>query len=340
MTARPAGTSTLGGGRAGSGSRGGFVMQEVVVPERREMSGALRPALFALAVVGSAGSAVGQPSGQASLAAPSGLVNISSGEVMVLRRGGSALAPLSSREAILAGDAVTTASSGRVEVLLGPGAFLRVAEDSEFAWVDGSIDNLRISLVRGSAIIDAMGSPDVPVIAEVGVPGVAVQIRREGVYRFERTAGGGLRLHVRQGRARIIGGDGVAEIGSREEAIVEGGTFVTKRAGRTADADVLDAWSRQRAETLAAASRSVSDQALSTSYSSSSRRRSLGASSSRGWVYAPSFGCHAWLPDIHAHHEHRSWSIFGGHHAGGHGWLHHRLHHRSSHHGSRHRGHH
>ena len=48
-----------------------------------------------------------------------------------------------------------TDADGRVEILLSPGSFLRLAENSEFIFSSTSIYNLKLKIVRGSAIVEA-----------------------------------------------------------------------------------------------------------------------------------------------------------------------------------------
>ena len=64
---------------------------------------------------------------------------------------------LTSTDNLVAGETVTTASSSNAEILLNPGSYFRLGENSEFQFEDISLDNLRLRLMKGSAIIEATG---------------------------------------------------------------------------------------------------------------------------------------------------------------------------------------
>src|SRR5438270_7955394 len=91
------------------------------------------------------------------ISAKAGGVNAVSGKVSVKR--GATEQLLTSQNDLDSGDVVTTGSESQVEVLLNPGTYLRLSEKSEFVLVDNSLDNLRVKINKGSAIIEATG-PD------------------------------------------------------------------------------------------------------------------------------------------------------------------------------------
>jgi hypothetical protein len=113
--------------------------------------------LFALTIVlVAASAAMGQNRERFGISAKAGGVNAVVGRVMVERKDtGSQL--LSNRDDLITGDTVTTSLVVTPEILLNPGTYLRVGEDSEFQFVDDSLENLRIKLIRGSVVVEVTG---------------------------------------------------------------------------------------------------------------------------------------------------------------------------------------
>src|SRR5712692_2264430 len=89
------------------------------------------------------------------ISAKAGGVNSVTGRVMVTRAGKSQL--LTAQDDLAAGDLVTSGAASQVEVLLNPGSYLRVSENSAFELADNSLENIRVRLTKGSAIVEATG---------------------------------------------------------------------------------------------------------------------------------------------------------------------------------------
>ena len=229
-----------------------------------------------------------------------GVVNLASGEVAVRRRGASrqeeSLAP---QDALRNGDAVLTGAAGRVEVLLLPGSYLRAGENSEFEFVDTAPDSLRVKLVRGSAVIEAAGTDDARSLVEVGTPQTTVTIDKRGLYRVNALPNGTTEVFVRKGRALVTDAiAGAIKVEGGKWITVGGGPATVSKFDRKLDRDAFDVWSGQRAETLAAANKRLSDRALASSYNTY-RRSGPGFMSRRSsglWIYDPFFGGHTFLP--------------------------------------------
>src|SRR5437867_1641482 len=115
-----------------------------------------RGATIAL-VVGLASVGIAQNREKFVISARAGGVNSVIGRVMVTRIGQEARL-LTAQDDLSAGDLVTTGVGSRAEVLLNPGSYFRVAENSEFNLADNSLENLQVRLIKGSAIVEAMGA--------------------------------------------------------------------------------------------------------------------------------------------------------------------------------------
>src|ERR1700674_2723056 len=94
------------------------------------------------------------------ISAKAGGVNAVSGRAEVRSAPSADWQLLNVTDDLRAGDFVRTGRDGLVEMLLNPGAYLRVAENSEFQLTNNSLEALEIKLIRGTAIIEATGSDD------------------------------------------------------------------------------------------------------------------------------------------------------------------------------------
>lgn len=227
------------------------------------------------------------------ISAKAGGVNTVVGRVMVTRKGQEPQL-LSSTDDLATDEAVTTGVGSNAEVLLNPGSYLRLGEDSQFQFEDISLDNLRLRLTKGSAIIEATGIADMDLGMKVATPHGDFTIWRTGVYRID-VQSGFAELAVRKGRASF---------GPNKTDIVKGGKVVTLTNGVAViaklekDKDTLEVWSKERAELLAKANARLSNRTFSgylasfnswNSWSYSPRRFGL-------WAFSPRAGCYTFMP--------------------------------------------
>jgi hypothetical protein len=238
------------------------------------------------------------------ISARAGGVNAVTGRTSMRVRGSSEWQQLSIREDLSAGDVVKTGSDGRVEILLNPGSYLRVGENSEFELANNSLDNLEVKLNRGTAIVEATGADDTPMLINLTTPHTRIAIVRRGLYRLNVVPGNNTELIVRKGRAmhepshtKIKGGNKV--VFSAETFSVAKLTDADKKKF-----DTLDAWSKDRAETVAQANRRVRARDLGFVTSSLFDRwggafGSYGARSGGFWYFNRSYGCYTFMPFYH-----------------------------------------
>ncbi len=164
------------------------------------------------------------------ISAKAGGVNSVSGSVMV-KREGQAPQLLTSRDELAAGDVVTTGASGQVEILLNPGSYFRAGENTEFILVNGSLDDLLLKLVRGSAIIEATGPNDAGLRINIATDQKRLVIVRAGIYRINAQTGM-TELIVRKGRVML--GTGKDEMVKGGKRMTFGGAEVPQRSLRSA----------------------------------------------------------------------------------------------------------
>ena len=214
------------------------------------------------------------------ISAKAGGVNIVEGSAS-FKRGKSDWDILIAGDELRPGDSVKTDADGRVEILLSPGSFLRLAENSEFIFSSTSIYNLKLKIVRGSAIVEAAA---VDSSLEVTAGQSLFQILQNGIYRFSVDADGKAQALVRKGK--VLFANGVVKDG-KKIVIASGATAQISEFDKKAQ-DSFDIWSKSRAETLIAANRKLSDREM---------KRSLSARVvSNLWLYDPFFGGYTFLP--------------------------------------------
>src|SRR5688572_9649641 len=90
--------------------------------------------------------------GQSVISAKAGLVHYTEGKVFVADK--AVDNKIGEFTEMKAGEVLRT-TEGRAEVLLTPGVFFRVSENSSFKLVNNSLEDIRIELLQGSAIIEA-----------------------------------------------------------------------------------------------------------------------------------------------------------------------------------------
>jgi uncharacterized membrane protein YgcG len=216
------------------------------------------------------------------VSAKAGVVNMLDGTVTVRK-----LKPLAAPEMLISGDeletgdTVRTGRNAHAEILLNPGCFLRLGELSEFVFLfDERSRQNRIRLVRGSAIIEASAVDDFMVVeAPHGKFGIA----RTGLYRFNVVEGGRTDALVRKGLVLI----GRTNIKKGKRVTVDGGAPVIASFNKN-EVDELDEWSKERARTLIAANKKLSNRGMKSNLA-------MGFVSNT-WIYDPLCRCYTFLP--------------------------------------------
>jgi hypothetical protein len=213
------------------------------------------------------------------VSAKAGAINMVEGEV-TFKRGKADWGRLIAGDDLRPGDAVKTGADGRAEVLLTPGCYLRLADNTEFALVDSSADKFVIEVSKGSAIVEA-SALDGPLT--VITPKTAFSIIRVGLYRFDVGADGKPQVAVRKGRVvvanTVIKGD--------KKATIENGSPVVVALDKKA-VDGFDTWSKDRAQSLIAANKRLSNRAI---------KRSLTTGFlTNMWIRDSACGCYTFLP--------------------------------------------
>lgn len=186
------------------------------------------------------------------------------------------------------GDMVRTGNNGRLELLMNPGSYLRMSSDAELVVTNTSLDDLHIKLNRGSFILEAANvSGWTGSLVTLVTPITTYRVAKGGLYRFNVALDGMSEALVYKGR--LIGGDQAIKDGRKVAGQVD---KAVPASFNKKELDEFDLWSADRAKTLVAANRRLTDRALGN--------RQLGFFSN-AWYFSPLLGCYTFLPGIYGY---------------------------------------
>ncbi|MEQ1923981.1 MAG: FecR domain-containing protein, partial [Pyrinomonadaceae bacterium] len=180
------------------------------------------------------------------ISASAGMINYSEGLTSVTHPDGTA-GTLIIGDSLKAGDRVVTSEGGMAEVLLNPGSYLRLGGESEFSFRSTSLDDLRLDVHRGSAILEVFASNEFKVSAFT--PKGRVTIVNTGVYRIDVGADGNGLVSVIEGKA-VVGERNIALVKDGKTGTLSGGEVIIGKFDK-GKRDGLAAWSRTRSKDLA-----------------------------------------------------------------------------------------
>jgi len=227
------------------------------------------------------------------ISAKAGGVNKVVGQVWVKRAGQTSEQRLTSDVDLASGDVVSTGVWARAEILLNPGSYLRLGENSQFELVDSSLDNLRLRLIKGTAILEAIGGEDTELRINILTEQQPLVIVRRGLYRINAQAGT-TELLVQKGRAQL--GNNPKEIAKGGKKIVVSGTSsLIAKIGKY-EKDEFDNWSKERGQALAQANIRLSARTMSGYSALNTWGFGTGFGRLGLWTYNTSFGCYTFLP--------------------------------------------
>jgi hypothetical protein len=232
---------------------------------------AVLPAVFLLA-------ATSAPA-QSIVSAKSGAIHHVEGEALI---DGKVLEPRKTEFPNLKEGSVLRTKLGRVEMLLTPGVIVRLGEESAIRMVTNQLDDTRLEMVEGSALVEAM-----EILKENSVcfllKDAEIQLLAEGLYRIDADS---TQLRVYDGKAQVKSGEQtlVAKKGRLVE--LDGPALAaTKFDSKTGDS--LHRWSYRRSGYLSmanlSAAKSISD--WGTPWYSRG-----------GWYWNPYFGMFTFVP--------------------------------------------
>ncbi len=220
---------------------------------------------------------VASANAQSVISAKAGLVHYTEGKVFVADK--QVENKIGDFTEMKAGEVLQTAE-GRAEVLLTPGVFLRVGENSAFKLVSNKLEDIRIDLTQGSAIIEA---------GEVNKYDSIVLTAGAATINFEKR--GLFRIDSDPAALRVFDGEAIVAVGGQQMKIKEGkmtslnGVLLAEKFSKEWS-DPLQRWAGRRAGYLASANLSAAKSILD---SGSGWRTS-------GWYFNPYFGYFTFIP--------------------------------------------
>jgi hypothetical protein len=200
-------------------------------------------------------------SAQSVIAAHSGVVNFSEGVVFVDGQ------PLDRKPGIfmrLAEGATLSTEGGRAEVLLTPDTYLRIGADTSIRMLSTDIDDTKVELLSGSAILDSAQAPAGSFV-KIVFKGETIRPVKPGNYRMDAEPP---QLRVFKGEAEVSPNDAAKK--SEPVTVLAAqlmpldGSPVVKRFTQGTDG-LLDIWSDERGSLIASNmvnSQSISDPLL------------------------------------------------------------------------------
>lgn len=227
-------------------------------------------------------------SAQAVISARSGVVQYIEGDVTL---DGQALRPKFAQFPEVKNGQVLASAEGRTEVLLTPGVFLRLAENSSLRMISNALNDTRLAVLSGSALIEvAELLPDNAITVQF--QDTTISLPKRGLFRID--AGNSL-LRVYDGEARLNPGANEVKVKKNREVDLDAAQLQT----RNFDAKTTDPfhrWGARRAAYVSAANIiSARTASQSGNYSSGFGSRGLGRSFG-SWSWNPWFGMYTYLP--------------------------------------------
>jgi hypothetical protein len=185
-----------------------------------------------------------QLSAQAVISTRAGLVNYFEGEVTVA--GQPLQAQFGKFTAIPEGADLRTAK-GRAEVLLTPGVFLRVGDDSAVRMLANALNDTRVELLAGSAIVDSEDPAPATSVTLI-YQGWNIRQPGKGAYRIDCQPP---RLHVREGQVEVeaAGGTPISVAAGMDLPFA---AVLAPDPSTAEPHDALTEWSDGRAESISA----------------------------------------------------------------------------------------
>ena len=233
------------------------------------------------------------------ISAKAGGINAVTGQASVHAKGESEWQQLMVTDDLDAGDRVKTAFDGRVEILLNPGSYLRVGGNSEVELSNNSLENLEVSLLRGTAIVEATGGDGLELNINISTPHTKLAIVRHGLYRLNVVPSDNTtELIVRKGR--VVLGDSQTKVKAGNKVVFVGANTsvakLTDEEKKKKNWDEVEVWSKDRAETLAKANRRITDRMMTSAFTSWAGFGRRGFRSGGLWFYNPRATCYTFLP--------------------------------------------
>ena len=223
------------------------------------------------------------------ISARAGGVNFVEGAVGIIRKDGRG-GHLLKGDKLEIGDRISTGEDGRVEILLNPGSYLRLGGNAAFEFKTTALDDLKLAIDHGSAILEVFAADDFKVT--VLTPHNKYFLVQTGVYRVDVPEQGAARLEVWKGKAQAG-----SEIVKGGKAVTGSGAGIAVAKFDRDEKDPLEIWSKGRSKELAKITASLSRNSTRTALMQSFIGRGWNMYQSFGlWIYDPFANTYCFLP--------------------------------------------
>jgi hypothetical protein len=258
---------------------------ECIERETRYMKGKLTKMGLAAALVAFSASAVFAQTQMGAAQQPNsirpGEVNYIEGQVAL---NGTNLESSSLRSTVIQpGDDLTT-GQGYAEVLLTPGAFLRIGNDSEIRLGAAGLVNTHMTLVRGSALVEAADVLKGSTL-DLTLGSSTAQIEAKGLYAFDASS---QTVKVLQGKLKVTDtADRSATLRKGDQVILSSDHPLKRRDfnAKSEEREPLYVWSKVRSHDEAEATMNVADEVANS-----------GGWYGPGWYWDPAWSFYAFAP--------------------------------------------
>lgn len=159
------------------------------------------------------------------------------------------------------GDFIKSGADGYAELLLQPGNYVRVGANSDFQIVSDRHDRMRLKLNQGTMMLEILSRDvlssfyrlmEVQEVIRVITPGGVVLINEPGIFRINATKEGRTEVTARKGEATVNG----RQVKQKRRAVVLKENVTIVDIDPKVE-DSFDVWSRERADTLVQANKSL-----------------------------------------------------------------------------------
>jgi hypothetical protein len=212
--------------------------------------------------------------------------------------------------------------AGYVEVLLTPGAFLRIAHNSEVTMQSLGLANIQLQVTRGQAMVEVADLVK-DTVMQVNMNGATTQIEKRGLYEFDANQ---QLVRVLDGKAKVLEASRVKTVDKGDQIVLSSANLKSHGFDKqVAQADPLYVWSKARSQAEAQANVQLA-----------SNIAVYGGWYGPGWYWDPFWADYAFLPGAGFLYSPFGWGFYSpgfvyaapayvghgfyGHGIYGHGW--------------------
>jgi hypothetical protein len=229
--------------------------------------------------------------GQSVISAHSGVIHLAEGQVTV--DGNDVRQKFGEFGDVKTGQTLAT-QDGRAEVLLTPGVFLRVNENSSFKMTSNKLDDTRIEILSGTAMVQVSELLEGNAITLTSHD-VSIALEKKGLYRVDANQN---RLRVYEGEARVT--SATKNTTAKKGHEVQLDTELVAKSFDTKDTDAFYRWNERRDEYISEANvyaaKSARDSGFGYTGSGYGGYAMAYGAGMGSWMWNPWFGMFTYMP--------------------------------------------